>query len=267
MFERELARICGLYSGLTVIFSQGPKDGGGDTMTVLGLVLEILGSCKVEDSFRRALDRVDGLAVSPAMQIRQSIAKLVASDLALLQRNFRRHSFGELATSQTLQSIASTLKPTSLREEMLAHADDELRHSKLFSALAKSLQQSTGYTDCEDFSWILDDDRRFVENYAGDIVEFICNVFAAEVRSHSFVTSYITALRADDSAQAKRICKVLARILDDEGRHIGYTGRYINQWMASNLDLAESLERSFKAFDRNSWVDIAGTAQFFYERA
>ena len=94
----------------------------------------------------------------------------------------------------------------------------------------------------------------------------MCNLFAAEVRTYSFLSGYIDVLDNQSSDYAPKIRKVLQQILKDECRHVGYTGRYINRWMSEGLDLSMSLRDSFKAYDRNSWVEIAATAQFFFER-
>lgn len=217
-------------------------------------------------SFMSALDQIDRLSVSSAVALRRPLGRIVAANLDLMQRNFRRHSVGELATSQTLQGIAATMKPIALRDELVTHARDEMRHSKMFAALANELARTTGREDREDYGWVLENDRKFVERYNGDVILFICDVLASEVRTYSFVSSYVEALDENGSDLARRAAKVLRRILQDECRHVGYTARYISGWMSDGLDLSAPLRRSFENFDRNSWVEVAATAQFLYRR-
>ena len=218
-------------------------------------------------NFVGALEKIDSDCPSFSIKLRGSLAHVAIATPALLQRNFSRHAVGELATSQTLQSVANTLKPIALRNEMLVHAQDELRHSKMFEALAKGIADRTGEMDRESYDWILENDRRFVENYNGDVIEFVCNVFAAEVRTYSFISGYVSALGEQGSVHGVKTTRVLRRVLVDECRHISYTAAYINRWIEEGVDLDASLRRSFVAFDRNSWIEVAETARFLHERS
>jgi hypothetical protein len=123
----------------------------GGTPAVAELVREVAKPATLNDAFTSALARLDELTFSSAVAIRDPLAILVVAEPALLQRNFKRHSFAELATSQTLDAVASKLKPIPLREELLAHSSDELRHSRMFAALATGLTKTTGAQDDGDY--------------------------------------------------------------------------------------------------------------------
>lgn len=234
-------------------------------MRIAPLTKEVLNSSPVSELFLEALDGIDRASACSSLAVRNSLASLIVANPTILRRNFRRHSYGELATSRTLEGVASKMKPTQLRDHLLKHAADESRHSRVFRALADSLARISGVVDDEDYDWILQDDRRFVEQYNGDVVEFVCDVFAAEVRTYSFLKGYLDALADRPSGYEQKTRRVLAQVLQDERRHIAYTAGYINQWMGDGLDLAPSLERSIKGFDRNSWVDVAVNAQLLSE--
>ncbi len=88
------------------------------------------------------------------------------------------------------------MNETALRQALISHSSDELRHCRMFAALSKNLDGSgdASNQDAPDHNWILEEDRRFVEGYNGDVVEFVCDLFAGEVRTHSFLTGYLDAL-------------------------------------------------------------------------
>ncbi len=232
------------------------------------LVRESVENKRLCRSFVKLLEQLDAIPFSSATSLRDRLARLSVSDAAHLRQNFERHSVAEKATSQTLSAVAGTLKPTTLKDEMLDHAKDEMRHSRMFAALAESI--SRGSVDDPsanyDFDWILEHDRKFVERYNGDVIDFVCDLFAGEVRTFSFVASYIEALSENDSALASKANRALRAILEDERRHIRYTALHIDDWIERGLDLELPLKRSFRNFDRNSWIEIAETARMYYER-
>lgn len=230
------------------------------------LVESLFSESELNPAFRSAIERADSLSISPSLTIRKPICRIVIATPSLLERNFRRHSVGELASAQTLQAVASTVKQSDLRGDLLTHCEDEMRHSRMFAALADHVDVGPERSLNEDYEWILENDRRFVEKYNGNIAGFICDMFAGEVRTYSFISGYIESLAADGSPLSKKLNAVLTRILEDESRHIRYTGQYINGWMQEGLDLRPSILRSFEGFDRNSWVEVAATAEFFYKR-
>jgi hypothetical protein len=249
---------------MVVLSTQKSKTNGTVYTMIAALVRQLLKDEKLSGAFLSALDVIDRASATSSISLRQPLARIVVSNRVLLQRNFRRHSVGERATSETLQGVAATLKPIPLRDEMLAHSEDEMRHSKLFAALADRLEKTTGVADQENYDWILENDRKFVEQYNGDVVQFLCDVLASEVRTYSFIAGYLDALEQDPADDARRITAVLQRVLEDECRHVGYAARYISKWMGEGLDLTTSMQRSFENFDRNSWVEVASTAQFLY---
>jgi hypothetical protein len=237
------------------------------TVDVTGFVRDLLKPRQLCDPFMAVLESFDQSNMFSALAVRKSLATVIVSDLHLLQRNFSRHSVSEFATAQTLRSVASTMKPTPLQQELLRHSEDEFRHSKMFRALANSLTQYSGFQDPENYEWILENDREFVKSYSGDVIEFVCDVLAAEIRTYFFLSGYVHALEQDKSAPAAKIDRVLRPVLDDECRHVRYTAAYINDWMeGGEHDLGISLQRSFRHYEKNSWIEIATTAQVMAER-
>ena len=241
----------------------------GTTSLLVGeLVRDLIPASSICSALAEALTRIDYVGnTSSSLLIRPVLAKLVVSNPLLLQRNFSRHSAAELATSQTLQSIAQTMKSTQLRQDLIDHSADEMRHSRMFGALAHNIHRSTGETCSENYDWTLANDRHFVETYSGDVIDFVCDLFAGEVRTHHFLATYIDALACAPNTTSDRTLKVLQQVLEDERRHIRYTAGYINQWMLDGLELTSYLLERFRAFDKNSWIDVAATARFFYEES
>jgi hypothetical protein len=234
---------------------------------VTGFVRDLLKPRQLCDPFSAVLESFDQSKMFGVLAVRQSLATIIVSDLHLLQCKFSRHSVSEFATAQTLQSVASTMKPTPLQQEFLRHSEDEFRHSKMFRALANSLTQYSGFRDPENYEWILENDRQFVETYSGDVVEFVCDVLAAEIRTYFFLSGYVHALAQDKSAPTSTIERVLRLVLSDECRHVRYTAAHINDWMETGeQDLGIPLQRSFRHYEKNSWIEIAATAQIMVER-
>src|ERR1700758_5179823 len=116
-------------------------------MRIARLTQDVLDNSPMSGLFLGALDAIDGASVYSSLSVRNSLACLIVANPAILQRNFRRHSYGELATSRTLEGIASKMKPTQLRDDLLRHSADESRHSRVFRALADSLARVSGVAD------------------------------------------------------------------------------------------------------------------------
>ena len=237
-------------------------------MSFLELARSTMHPAELCGEFSRILEQLDQAAFSSAYKIRSPLADLAVDDPVLLSRNFKQHAFNELATAQTLEAIATKTKPTPLREEMERHADDEYRHHRMFKAIAKDILQAdecsspSDEADEESYEWILENDRNFVANYNGDIVEFLCDVFAGEARTHVVLSGYLNALQSR-GLRFKKICHTLGKVLEDENRHVGYSARYLNEWMLGGLDLEASLKRSFGNFNRLSWMEIASVSQHY----
>jgi hypothetical protein len=210
------------------------------------------------------LNDVERNGFSPAHSIRKSVADLIITNPKLLEKTFRRHSIGEKATAETLESVSAWLKPVPMKSALVSHANDEMKHHRIFGALADKLIEYN--EEKVSFEWIVENDRYFVENFSGDIVDFICDLFAGEVRSFYFINSYLEVLDSKSCAYADKIAPALRRIVDDECRHIGYTGAYLNEWMREGLDLSPAVQKSFRIFDKSGWIDVAAAAEFFMEQ-
>jgi len=220
---------------------------------------------RLSGEFLDALSAIDASGFSPAHPIRSAIAVAVVGDPELFVRSFRRHGVAELATSQTLDAVAATLKPTELKVAILAHAEDERRHSRMFAALANRAAPFAACGD-DDNEWVLDIDRRFVETYNGDVIEFVSDLVAGEVRSFFYLQSYVEAIESARPAYAAKADTVLRQIIEDERRHIGYTAGYLDEWLRGGLDIRPSMAASFRNFDVVTWADVAATARHFMDR-
>jgi rubrerythrin len=253
--------------GAAEVRCQGSEGAKEMSVKVARLVRDLLNHSSLTQVFSDALEKVDSSSATSSFSLRVPLAQLVVLDPCLLQRNFYRHAAAEMATSETLKGVAHGLKQTSLRRELVDHAADEQRHSRMFAALADGLSGWTATAERDRFGWIVEDDRKFVDSYTGDVVEFICNLFAGESRTYAFLSAYLTALNESRPVYGDKIQRVLEQILADERRHIDYTARYLNRWMEEGADLMTSIQTSFKGFDRNSWVDVITTAEYFAGRA
>jgi len=212
----------------------------------------------LSEDFTNALREISERGFAPSGPVRTALAQEIVINPALRSHKFRRHAVAEKANAWTLGQIGSLLKPGELRTKMHDHAADEYKHFQIFEALSEINE----YPSTHDFDFLLEKEKSFVASFDGDIVGFICDTLAAEVRTYFSLSAYVEPLRFLETQVQRKYNKALTKVLDDEARHIRYTAHYIDKWFRDGLELSPQLQQSFEVYDSSDWSDVRDTAEF-----
>ena len=215
---------------------------------------------QLSESFLEALDAVDESGFAPSGPVRLAVAAETIRRPRLRGHKFRRHSMAEKANSWTLGQVAERIKEPVLRSRLLEHASEEMNHCYIFHSLA-DLGRSP--QDCiEDFSWLLEKEKEFMAGFDGDVIGFICDTHAAEVRTYFSLHAYLEPLVILPEKERRQHTSAINRVLDDEARHIRYTAYQIDDWIRQGLDLRPRIQEAFAVYNLSDWQDVTLTAEF-----
>jgi hypothetical protein len=170
----------------------------------------------IGDAYRGCL--ADALAAAPDW--RETWAPLIDAQFtrpAVLAAEFHRHSATEGIGAATIALVGERCGDPGLGQAMAAHARDEERHCRMFDALARHLAPA----EPNRFADLHADNAAFLEGFGGDVDWFLCDTHIAELRNLALLGLYVRAAERADAAAYVR--HTLARIFDDEWRHVAYT--------------------------------------------
>ena len=159
-------------------------------------------------------------ALAAAPDWRRDWAPLIDAQFAqpaVLAAEFYRHSATEGIGAATIALVGAGCDDPVLAKAMAAHARDEERHCRMFDALARHLAPA----EPNRFADLHADNAAFLDGFGGDVDWFLCDTHIAELRNLVLLGLYV---RAAEHAQTEAyVCHTLARIFDDEWRHVAYT--------------------------------------------
>lgn len=139
-----------------------------------------------------------------------------------------------------LVAAASRVADFELREHLLRHADDELRHARLFRERAAEIQADCGSasssSEAPDKPYDLSRGRKGVEMDAHGFfnaglfdelgeVDYVAMLHVAEERA-----AYLMEVHRELNKEDERTAAMYDEILKDEKYHIAYTGRFLERW-------------------------------------
>lgn len=152
-------------------------------------------------------------------------------DAAALATDFTRHACAENIGSTTIRHIATTCADGELRTKMLAHADDEDRHSRMFAALAKHVDAPVA----EGLATLTSENEVFLEEFGGDLSWFLADTHIAELRNLAILGLYVKA--AVEAPQRElHVVKTLEKIFRDEWSHVSYTAPLVAALVGAGPD-------------------------------
>jgi rubrerythrin len=178
-----------------------------------------------------------------SFQLSRSAAREAFADAS--RKIITLEGFAETETrgGRNIAAAAERAGDESLRLKLERHARDELRHGELFLKRAAELRAQTGeWRRREGGSWErvvpadrsaapgpLDlDEHGFFDGHAfedvGD-VGYVAMLHVAERRAAEFFRKLRRDMRGDEATAA-----ILDEVLNDEVRHVGYTGACLKQW-------------------------------------
>jgi len=168
----------------------------------------------------------------------------------LIASEFFRHSVTEGIGAKTILHVADNFAGPGLQSQMRRHAQDELRHSKLFMALSRYHERE--YT--ENLEPAVAENDQFIEHFSGEVEWFLCDTHIAELRNVVMLTLYMEGAKATNASSW--VIKTLSKVLSDERRHVTYTLPYVmNLLDADSANVAEFIS-TFKHYAILSRGDV-----------
>ena len=174
----------------------------------------------------------------------------------LIASEFYRHSSTEAIGAKTIAHVAENFAEPGLQVQMRRHAQDEIRHSKLFMALSRYHERE--YT--ENLSPIIAENDDFIEQFAGEVEWFLCDTHIAELRNLVMLTLYVDAARG--TGASTWVMKTLSKILIDERRHVSYTLPYVIRLIEADVANEAEFIETFRHYANISSHDVRRLSEF-----
>ncbi|AWF80205.1 hypothetical protein BTJ40_04930 [Microbulbifer sp. A4B17] len=188
------------------------------------LSAEYCGAVKFFDSneFLRTLEALD------------SSIEVLFSSAPLMIKRLKRHSEHEKSGSDFIRMVSRNIHiGDTLRKELTEHANDELKHSRMFNALIKHFETINDYHSRYEYEYDTDSD---VEKFMGDVDLFLISTHCAELRNLFILNGYLVQEKCGGMAFPSSFYPAIHEIHKDEIRHVVYTQAYVSK-LASNPEL------------------------------
>ena len=180
--------------------------------------------------------------------------KVLAAQLAI-------HANNELLGSQVIEMAAASCSIGQLKEQMISHAKDEARHSKIFSGLSRNVSDkilSPNYQ--QKYNVDLDETG---ELYDGNIASFICSTHVAEIRTLYVLEDYRRCLRALNNDWAPKFLAALDTLYADELKHAFYTAVWVDKFLKKGKITSDYLKLCFHSYERQAWLGMSNLGRLF----
>jgi hypothetical protein len=172
--------------------------------------------------------------------------------------NLVQNSIDEAKGAARISLIANRYADTHLRDKMMRHVAEEMKHSRQFANLIALTGFDHGRRDEEPMQEEITD----VLEFDDDLKQFICRVHSIEIRSWTVLRYYRNAIRDLGLSEIEAALPVLDSIMEEEMGHVLYTGEQINTWLQKSTDLLPILEGCFQHTSRETWVDLANMSTY-----
>ncbi len=199
----------------------------------------------------------EGLAYTTPLMV--GLIDTLLSNLNMMAYNLLQNSIDEAKGAARVHLIAERHATDPLKKEMFRHAGDEMRHSRLFAKMIAN----TGY-EYEEVPDTKEIERatNAVLEFDDDLYAFICRVHSIEIRSWVMLRHYLYILGKYPNENVRAMIPIFEEILDDEIRHVVYTGKWVNKWLEENGSLASTLSECVAHTNRETWHDVSSMANY-----
>ncbi|PSR24455.1 MAG: hypothetical protein C7B47_14775 [Sulfobacillus thermosulfidooxidans] len=193
-------------------------------------------------------------------QFRDLVEMLMADVSVWKYYMLHQNTTDEAAGAMRVVHMAQSAEPR-VRELMERHASDEERHSRLFGSLLLELGGDLEEAPEAEVQhkW------QAIEEYQEDLIVFIARVHSIEVRSWACLTLYIDLLRMRDMSEwPPKTLSVLEAILQDERRHVAYTGMLLHDWAEQGRsdEVRSALVEAIHQTNAETWRDMSRMMEY-----
>lgn len=172
-----------------------------------------------------------------------------------------RHSTTEGTGAKTIEHVGRAFASGPLQDIMIAHAEDEIRHSKMFAALARHYDAPA----IPSFDTIIEANEDFIANFDGNVDWFLSDTHIAELRNLAILDMYITAARTVTPTETWAI-KTFEKIFDDEWRHVSYTASYTADLLSRSSANVEEFVSTAIHYNHLTMGDVDRLRQSLHDR-
>lgn len=213
-------------------------------------------------TYKRSVASVlnDKLAyATPAMY---GLATTLFSSNKMVAYNLLQNSIDEAKGAARVALIAERYAPPELKDKMLSHVADEMKHSRQFL----NLIELTGLEADEEPTDKSEKEVAKVMDFDDDLRQFICRVHSIEVRSWTMLRIYMSVIERTGTDQLKQALPVLENIMADEINHVLYTGETLSKWVVEDEKHMEGImSECFNHTNKETWHDMAFMLNYLSE--
>jgi hypothetical protein len=217
---------------------------------------------EVCDVYKRCTSAVlnDKLAYStPAMY---GLATTLFSSNQMVAYNLLQNSIDEAKGAARVALIAERYAPPALKDKMLSHVADEMKHSRQFL----NLIELTGLEADEEPTEKSEKEVAKVLDFDDDLRQFICRVHSIEVRSWTMLRIYKSVIERTGTPRLKEALPVLDNIMADEINHVLYTGDTLSRWVDEDQKhMSGVMSECFSHTNKETWHDMAFMLNYLSE--
>jgi rubrerythrin len=175
--------------------------------------------------------------------------------------NLLQNAIDEAKGAARVRIIAERYANDELRVKMIRHVNDEMNHSKMFADMIPL----TGFDIEHDDSEANDIDNVF--NFDDDLKQFLCRVHSIEVRSWVMLRHYLTTLDELTDPELLKMKPIIESIMQDEIRHVCYTGETVSNWLDNDNDLKDTFIDCINHTNKETWQDLSNMSNYMCENA
>ncbi|RKY20323.1 MAG: hypothetical protein DRQ55_08015 [Planctomycetota bacterium] len=178
-------------------------------------------------------------------------------------RTLLAFSATEADGGKNLLACAAQVEDDGLREHLLKHADDEVRHARLFRDRAAQVRAEVADAGAADGSQVerlwdvstgRESDGQDAHGFLSDelldtrgVVAYVAMLHVAELKAEELFARFSKETAHDPGTQA-----VFDEILKDERYHVAYTRRFLDEWRQQGF--AQEVERELRAARSSRFV-------------
>lgn len=217
--------------------------------------------CEAYQAAARAVLGNDRLAyATPAML---GLTTTLFSSNKMIAYNLLQNSIDEAKGAARVALIAERHAPPELRDKMLGHVADEMKHSKQFL----SLISLTGHEAVQEPTAASEKESTKVLDFDDDLRQFICRVHSIEVRSWTMLRTYMSVVERIGTPTLKEgVLPVLEDIMADEINHVLYTGKTLSNWVEQDeRHMTTIMGECFGHTNKETWHDMAFMLSYLSE--
>ena len=191
------------------------------------------------------------------------ITTTLFSSNKMIAYNLLQNSIDEAKGAARVALIAERHAPPELKQKMLGHVADEMKHSKQFL----NLIALTGHEAIQDPTEESHKEGAKVLDFDDDLRQFICRVHSIEVRSWTMLRTYMSVVeKAGTPALRDGVLPVLEDIMADEINHVLYTGKTLSDWVEQDEPhMSTIMDECFGHTNKETWHDMAFMLNYLAE--